>query len=84
MELWKFSLRFNLLPSVALSKWLNRDMATPEKETDPTKAAFLAALEKKKSGGAKSASTAATSETSKAKSSGPAARRMSRRRSGSS
>lgn len=59
-------------------------MATPDKEIDPTKAAFLAALEKKKSGGAKVANTGATSEASKAKSSGPAARRMSRRRSGSS
>lgn len=59
-------------------------MATPDKETDPTKAAFLAALEKKKLGGAKSASSGTNAESAKAKSSGPAARRMSRRRSGSS
>lgn len=60
-------------------------MANSPKETDPTKAAFLAALEKKKSQGAKGNSTGTTAENSKAKSSGPAAvRRIERRRSGSS
>lgn len=60
-------------------------MANSSKETDPTKAAFLAALEKKKSQGAKGTSTGTTSENAKAKSSGPAAaRRIERRRSGSS
>jgi len=65
--------------------WLNEGMANSPKENDPTKAAFLAALEKKKSQGAKGNSTGTTSENSKAKSSGPAAaRRIERRRSGSS
>ena len=60
-------------------------MANSPKETDPTKAAFLAALEKKKSQGVKGSSAGTTSENSKAKSSGPAAaRRIERRRSGSS
>ena len=65
--------------------WLNEGMANSPKEADPTKAAFLAALEKKKSQGAKGNSTGTTAENSKAKSSGPAAaRRIERRRSGSS
>ena len=65
--------------------WLNEGMANSPKEADPTKAAFLAALEKKKSQGAKGSSAGTTSEISKAKSSGPAAaRRIERRRSGSS
>ena len=65
--------------------WLNEGMANSPKETDPTKAAFLAALEKKKSQGAKGSSAGTTSENLKAKSSGPAAaRRIERRRSGSS
>ena len=64
--------------------WLNEGMANAPKEEDPNKAAFLAALEKKKSQGAKGNSAGATSETSKAKSSGPTARRIERRRSGSS
>lgn len=59
-------------------------MSNNSEETDPTKAAFLAALEKKKSQGAKSGSAGTTSENSKAKSSGPTARRIERRRSGSS
>jgi hypothetical protein len=60
-------------------------MANNPKETDPNKAAFLAALEKKKSQGAKGNSTGTTAENSKAKSSGPAAsRRIERRRSGAS
>lgn len=65
--------------------WLNEGMANSPKEADPTKAAFLAALEKKKSQGTKGNSTGTTAENSKAKSSGPAAaRRIERRRSGSS
>ena len=65
--------------------WLNEGMANSPKEADPTKAAFLAALEKKKSQGAKGSSAGTTSENSKAKSTGPAAaRRIERRRSGSS
>ena len=59
-------------------------MANSPKETDPTKAAFLAALEKKKSQGAKGNTSGTTSENSKAKTSGPTARRIERRRSGSS
>jgi hypothetical protein len=59
-------------------------MANSPKETDPTKAAFLAALEKKKSQGARGSTTGTTSENSKAKTSGPTARRIERRRSGSS
>jgi hypothetical protein len=59
-------------------------MANTPKEADPNKAAFLAALEKKKSQGAKSNSTGTSAENSKAKSSGPTARRIERRRSGSS
>ena len=65
-------------------EWLNRDMANSPKEEDPTKAAFLAALEKKKSQGAKGTSAGTTAENTKAKSSGPTARRIERRRSGSS
>jgi len=64
--------------------WLNEGMANTPKEEDPNKAAFLAALEKKKSHGAKGNSTGTTAENSKAKSSGPTARRIERRRSGSS
>ena len=59
-------------------------MANSPKETDPTKAAFLAALEKKKSQGTKGSIAGTTSENSKAKTSGPTARRIERRRSGSS
>jgi hypothetical protein len=59
-------------------------MAKSSEESDPTKAAFLAALEKKKSQGAKGNNSGTTSENSKAKSSGPTARRIERRRSGSS
>jgi hypothetical protein len=59
-------------------------MANSSEESDPTKAAFLAALEKKKSQGAKGNNSGTTSENSKAKSSGPTARRIERRRSGSS
>jgi hypothetical protein len=64
--------------------WLNEGMANTPKEEDPNKAAFLAALEKKKSQGAKGSSAGTTAENSKAKSSGPTARRIERRRSGSS
>lgn len=65
--------------------WLNEDMANSPNETDPTKAAFLAALEKKKAQGAKGNNTGTTAENSKAKSTGPAAaRRIERRRSGAS
>lgn len=64
--------------------WLNEGMANSPKEADPTKAAFLAALEKKKSQGAKVTSAGTTAENAKAKSSGPTARRIERRRSGSS
>ena len=63
---------------------MNEGMANSPKENDPTKAAFLAALEKKKSQGAKGSSAGTTAENSKAKSSGPTARRIERRRSGSS
>ncbi|MSV55425.1 MAG: hypothetical protein F2866_08085 [Actinobacteria bacterium] len=59
-------------------------MANSSEESDPTKAAFLAALEKKKSQGSKGNNSGTTSENSKAKSSGPTARRIERRRSGSS
>ncbi len=59
-------------------------MTKSNENPDPTKAAFLAALEKKKSQGAKGASGGTSAENSKAKSSGPAAaRRIERRRSGS-
>ena len=64
--------------------WLNEGMANSPKEEDPTKAAFLAALEKKKSQGTKRTSAGTTAENAKAKSSGPTARRIERRRSGSS
>jgi hypothetical protein len=59
-------------------------MSNKSEDVDPTKAAFLAALEKKKSQGAKGAAAGTTSENAKAKTSGPAARRIERRRSGSS
>ena len=59
-------------------------MSNKSEEVDPTKAAFLAALEKKKSQGAKGSASGTTSENAKAKTSGPAARRIERRRSGSS
>jgi hypothetical protein len=59
-------------------------MANSPKAEDPNKAAFLAALEKKKSQGAKGSASGTTSENAKAKTSGPAARRIERRRSGSS
>jgi len=67
-----------------MGMWLNEGMANSPKEADPNKAAFLAALEKKKAQGAKGSATGTTSENSKAKSSGPTARRIERRRSGSS
>jgi hypothetical protein len=59
-------------------------MSNKNEDVDPTKAAFLAALEKKKSQGAKGSAAGTTSENAKAKTSGPAARRIERRRSGSS
>ena len=59
-------------------------MAKANDDVDPTKAAFLAALEKKKSQGTKGTSAGTTAENAKAKSSGPTARRIERRRSGSS
>jgi hypothetical protein len=59
-------------------------MANTPKEEDPNKAAFLAALEKKKTQGAKGNSAGTTAENAKAKTSGPTARRIERRRSGSS
>ena len=59
-------------------------MANSPKEEDPNKAAFLAALEKKKSQGTKGNTAGATAENAKAKTSGPTARRIERRRSGSS
>ena len=43
-------------------EWLNRDMANSPKEEDPTKVAFLAALEKKKSQGTKGTSAGTTAD----------------------